>query len=412
MVNNNQLTALPESIGQLIQLQELWVYNNQLIALPDSIGQLTRLQELWVFHNLIRTLPGTIGNLISLRRLAICNNSSLSELPITLGNVPGLTHIDLEGTNIPSEIRDTILRQCQQQRQAHGKASLPQLLDLWKGYAKSHDDLSHVLSYNDTELGHINEWLVRLSNAKDFKYGQSTLTEKVCKILSCLKNNEEFKNWFLGQIAINNTACGDRAAMAFIETYTYFLLHNLPEDSSIEDRLKVVRQCARTLLFMEVLSDSISKHEQLTKNKERESVEIFLYYSIKLKERLGLVSAIESMFYGTIGKRDWINEKEIVKQVTDKYVDVMERLDMLHHLALEDEEYENEEKEVKSRYDFHLETLDDNRTALTDQQYTNESNSMQQNRETELAQLRRTWLLKQLERIDNLEKRPSKKARI
>ena len=185
----------------------------------------------------------------------------------------------LEGTNIPSEIRDTILRQCQQQRQAHGKASLPQLLDLWKGYAKSHDDLSHVLSYNDTELGHINEWLVRLSNAKDFKYGQSTLTEKVCKILSCLKNNEEFKNWFLGQIAMDDMACGDRAAMAFIETYTSFLLHNLPEDSSIDDRLKVIKQCARTLLFMEVLSDNISKHEQLTKNKERESVEIFLYYS-------------------------------------------------------------------------------------------------------------------------------------
>ena len=60
------------------------------------------------------------------------------------------------------------------------------------------------------------------------------------------------------------------------------------------------------------------------------------------------------MFYGTIGKRDWINEKEIVKQVTDKYVDVMERLDMLHHLALEDKEYENEENEVKSRYDFHI----------------------------------------------------------
>ena len=37
---------------------------------------------------------------------------------------------------------------------------------------------------------------------------------------------------------------------------------------------------------------------------------------------------------------------------------------------------------------------------------------MQQNRETELAQLRRTWLLNQLERVDNLEKRPSKKARI
>ena len=37
---------LPESIGNLTSLQELWLFNNQLITLPESIGNLTSLQEI------------------------------------------------------------------------------------------------------------------------------------------------------------------------------------------------------------------------------------------------------------------------------------------------------------------------------------------------------------------------------
>jgi hypothetical protein len=40
------LTALPESLGQLTQLQSLNLRYNQLTALPESLGQLTQLQSL------------------------------------------------------------------------------------------------------------------------------------------------------------------------------------------------------------------------------------------------------------------------------------------------------------------------------------------------------------------------------
>src|SRR5665647_1332181 len=42
----SKLTSLPESIGSLTQLQNLYVDNNQLTFLPDSIGQLAQLQIL------------------------------------------------------------------------------------------------------------------------------------------------------------------------------------------------------------------------------------------------------------------------------------------------------------------------------------------------------------------------------
>ena len=44
-LGGNQLTALPESLGQLTALQMLNLSGNRLTALPESLGQLTALQS-------------------------------------------------------------------------------------------------------------------------------------------------------------------------------------------------------------------------------------------------------------------------------------------------------------------------------------------------------------------------------
>jgi Leucine-rich repeat (LRR) protein len=41
------LTELPESLGQLTQLQSLDLSQNELTALPESLGNLTQLQTLF-----------------------------------------------------------------------------------------------------------------------------------------------------------------------------------------------------------------------------------------------------------------------------------------------------------------------------------------------------------------------------
>ena len=59
------IAKLPESIGQLSNLQELWLDDNQITELPESIGQLVNLQELWLDNNKITELPESIGQLIN-----------------------------------------------------------------------------------------------------------------------------------------------------------------------------------------------------------------------------------------------------------------------------------------------------------------------------------------------------------
>ena len=52
----SKLTEIPESLGQLTQLQSLDIQDNQLTALPESLGQLTQLQSLDLSHNQLLSL--------------------------------------------------------------------------------------------------------------------------------------------------------------------------------------------------------------------------------------------------------------------------------------------------------------------------------------------------------------------
>src|SRR5438128_12284109 len=78
------LTELPESLGQLTQLQSLILSGNRLTTLPELLGQLTQLQILGLgvgFEgNPIVELPTCIRRLRELTYLSI-NALQLSSLP-------------------------------------------------------------------------------------------------------------------------------------------------------------------------------------------------------------------------------------------------------------------------------------------------------------------------------------------
>lgn len=98
-LHHNQLTALPEDIGQLTALQVLNVERNQLTHLPHSVGKLSQLQTLNAKDNRLKELPDTVGELRSLRTLDISENE-IQRLPQMLAHVRTLETLSLDASSM------------------------------------------------------------------------------------------------------------------------------------------------------------------------------------------------------------------------------------------------------------------------------------------------------------------------
>jgi hypothetical protein len=86
----NKLTSLPKSIGNLINLQTFNCSINNLTSLPASLGNLINLRSFYCSINKLTSLPDSIGNLINLQTF-YCYSNQLISLPASLGNLRQLT---------------------------------------------------------------------------------------------------------------------------------------------------------------------------------------------------------------------------------------------------------------------------------------------------------------------------------
>jgi hypothetical protein len=105
-LSKNQLTAIPESLGNLVALTFLDLFNNQLMAVPESLGNLAALTELNLFTNQLTAVPDSLGNLHALRVLNLGKNQ-LTTLPESVGNLVALTALGLS-ENLLTTIPDSI----------------------------------------------------------------------------------------------------------------------------------------------------------------------------------------------------------------------------------------------------------------------------------------------------------------
>lgn len=322
-LSNNLLPSLPFEIGELTRVTSLMLYNNKLTSLPPVIGRLVNLSLLNVSHNKLRFLPLEIGLCKRISTLSIKANPDLGILPMSLGQIPGLTFVDTENTKIPPAILNPILAQCRLMRERMAHQFLFLRLNTWKALANSEVDLEKIMQLTDKQKITINEWLVRLESTSDFSNSQKELTVIVCALLESLYAHDNFKELFFVQIGANLECCEDRSAMALNEIYTSWLL--LCKISSRHDKLKKLTGVAKTLRLRKVLQMKIQKHESERKKEnhayrgELESVEIFLYYESTLKNELQLESAIQNMTYSPVGDRSWINNDDLIKDVQENY---------------------------------------------------------------------------------------------
>jgi len=107
-LSDNQITTLPESFGNLTNLNELDLSENQIATLPESFGNLTNLISLEIYNNQITTLPESFGNLTNLFGLGI-NDNQITTLPESFGNLTNLAQLDLANnriTTLPESFED------------------------------------------------------------------------------------------------------------------------------------------------------------------------------------------------------------------------------------------------------------------------------------------------------------------
>ena len=98
------LSFLPTEIGQLANLERLYLGDNQLTSLPPEIGQLANLVRLRLGGNELTSLPPEIGQLANLVHLSLYHNQ-LTSLPPEIGQLANLKYLPLFGNQIPqSEI--------------------------------------------------------------------------------------------------------------------------------------------------------------------------------------------------------------------------------------------------------------------------------------------------------------------
>lgn len=97
----NHIDSLPERIGELVNLEKLYVGRNQLKYIPESIGNLKQLKLFSAQYNDLASLPDAIGELENLEQL-ILNQNELKSLPPTIGNLKKLVVLQLKFNNLKS----------------------------------------------------------------------------------------------------------------------------------------------------------------------------------------------------------------------------------------------------------------------------------------------------------------------
>ncbi len=93
-ISANAFELFPECVCGMAGLIELRVSDNSLVSLPDSVGRLSRLRELHLRNNRLASLPKSIGALRELRQIDLRGNP-LRDLPEELASLPRLEKLDL-----------------------------------------------------------------------------------------------------------------------------------------------------------------------------------------------------------------------------------------------------------------------------------------------------------------------------
>jgi Leucine-rich repeat (LRR) protein len=100
-LNQNPISGIPESIGRLKKMEEFNITQTNVTSLPDSLSYLTNLEFFAMGDNTISALPEHFGNLKKLKYLFMQNNL-LETLPDSFGGLESLEYLTLDDNRLIS----------------------------------------------------------------------------------------------------------------------------------------------------------------------------------------------------------------------------------------------------------------------------------------------------------------------
>jgi len=102
----NLTGKIPTEIGQLVNLNELYLSDNKLTGkIPTEIGQLVNLNDLYLHNNkLTGKIPTEIGQLVNLNYLYLNNNNLTGKIPTEIGQLVNLNYLYLDGNKLTGKI--------------------------------------------------------------------------------------------------------------------------------------------------------------------------------------------------------------------------------------------------------------------------------------------------------------------
>ncbi len=112
-ISGNLIGQLPASIFNIKTLENLSVLNyygnkNLNFTLPATISNLSKLKTLYLNNCITGIIPETIGNLTNLQSLNLFNNSLSGQIPTTICNLTKLTELELSQNQLSGNIPDSI----------------------------------------------------------------------------------------------------------------------------------------------------------------------------------------------------------------------------------------------------------------------------------------------------------------
>mmetsp|Transcript_3121 Transcript_3121/g.7158 ORF Transcript_3121/g.7158 Transcript_3121/m.7158 type:complete len:755 (-) Transcript_3121:198-2462(-) len=110
LYSNKVSSRLPSQIGELADLEYLWIDNNRMGGpLPSEIGRMNSLIQMDIYSNRFSSsIPTTLGQLRNLERFSAYSNLLQGSIPTQIGNMNNLRELFLDsnsmGGSIPSEL--------------------------------------------------------------------------------------------------------------------------------------------------------------------------------------------------------------------------------------------------------------------------------------------------------------------